>query len=220
MLCPLCLPKVASEGFTSQMDKVPYSVKGIWPVPQTFHYFFKGHHVPLPLLHKLAAPISVPPLTVLLRWDTISSSVFSPPLLLCLHFKCASYSTFWLTKNDLFCLVQITVTFWHWVLNWGSYFSVFTVLLILLEIVSVTSYSFPSDTHDLSFLCCFYLWTPYVMLNKKFDNGNIYCLSFLLFTANVVYYLWQLISLHGLATVNCTLLNVYEGNYLLGFFKA
>lgn len=58
------------------------------------------------------------------------------------------------------------------------------------------------------------------MFDKKSDNGIIYCIYFLLFTANTVYCLWQLISLHGLATVNCTQLNVYEENCLQEFLKA
>lgn len=58
------------------------------------------------------------------------------------------------------------------------------------------------------------------MLDKKSDNGNIYCPSFLLFTANAVYCFRQLISLHDLATVNCTLLSVCEKTHPQAFLKA
>lgn len=52
------------------------------------------------------------------------------------------------------------------------------------------------------------------MSDKKADNGNIYGLSILWLTADGAYSLWHPISLCGLATVNCTLLAVFEENCL------
>lgn len=52
------------------------------------------------------------------------------------------------------------------------------------------------------------------MSDKKAENGNICGLSILWLTADGAYPLWHPISLCGLATLNCTLLAVFEENCL------
>lgn len=68
--------------------------------------------------------------------------------------------------------------------------------------------------HVVSGLLLFYLQTPNMVSDKKSDNGNIYGLSSLRLTADGAYSLWQHISLSGLATVNCTVLAIFEENCL------